>query len=78
MQTNDEHKQQEQSWANEQLRASPSAFASLLTGTTAASNFPYSASFLQAYPAAKTFDFAEPSPDDIVIKAQNPKGRTQA
>jgi len=63
------------------MRANPSPFAATITapnlsahviGSNLANDFASVLSFIG--PAAKSFDFTDPSPDDVVKKAQNPKG----
>lgn len=59
--------------AVECARGRPSAFASIMTSSDTVKHSPPLLSF-NSYPV--TFNFAEPSPDDIVTKAQSAKGRT--
>jgi len=61
--------------ADTNLRAQPSAFASIMTSHHFIPSLLASPSILYDEFVAETFDFTEPSPDDIVTKAQNSKGR---
>jgi hypothetical protein len=57
------------------LRAKPSLFArTLVDGGYSASHFPPEPLASSPDPAVSFFDFSKPSPDDIVLKAQNFKG----
>ena len=58
---------------HQDLRAGPSAFASLLAGTQNNLEPGTSISLLQADLAVKAFDFSEPSPDDKIHQAQTGK-----
>lgn len=57
------------------VRGQPSVFASIMTSQSADKDSQDSSNVLSHALVAKSFDFAEPSPDDIVKKAQNVKGR---
>lgn len=57
------------------IRARPSAFASIMTSHDRDRRLSSSQNLLPVNDIAKSFDFTEPSPDDVVTKAQNPKGR---
>jgi hypothetical protein len=61
-----------------QIRAIPSPFARMLLGDSG-SEVDTSFSFITTSNSsdAKSFDFVEPSPDDVVSKAQNTKGWNQ-
>jgi elongation factor 1 alpha-like protein len=59
------------------IRGPPSAFASIMTSHDTEDAVPASPSLLPRDLLAKSFDFVEPSPDDVVSKAQNSKGRNQ-
>ncbi|OAL28869.1 translation elongation factor Tu [Fonsecaea nubica] len=63
---------------NQCLRAGPSAFASIMTSRDADTRLPSSSDFFSFGANAKSFNFAEPSPDDIVTKAQIAKAATSA
>lgn len=63
---------------DQDIRAQPSAFASIMTSHDAANYSPASIDVLSVDAIAKSFDFAEPSPDDIVTRAQTSKGRIQS
>ncbi|KIV83257.1 translation elongation factor Tu [Exophiala sideris] len=52
------------------LRGRPSAFASIMTSHDQDRHLPSSHNLLPINHIAKSFDFAEPSPDDVVTKAQ--------
>jgi hypothetical protein len=57
------------------LRAKPSLFArTLVDSGHSASHFPSEPLSSLPDPAVSFFDFSKPSPDDIVLKAQNFKG----
>ena len=57
------------------LWATPSAFARvLMPPRDKASPFPSELSASSSRPAVSSFDFSKPSPDDVVLKAQNFKG----
>jgi elongation factor 1 alpha-like protein len=57
------------------LRAKPSSFAQTLTECQdQASFFPLESSTFPNGPLVSPFDFTKPSPDDVVLKAQNCKG----
>lgn len=58
------------------IRGRPSAFASIMTSQAADKESQTSSDVLSNGLFTKSFDFTEPSPDDIVTKAQNAKGRT--
>ncbi|EXJ91172.1 elongation factor 1-alpha [Capronia coronata CBS 617.96] len=55
------------------IRGRPSPFASIMTSHDADLFLPTSPDLLAVGENAKSFDFAEPSPDDVVMKAQNAK-----
>lgn len=57
------------------VRGQPSTFASIMTSQSVDKDLQDSSNVLSNALVAKSFDFAEPSPDDIVKKAQNVKGR---
>lgn len=58
------------------IRGHPSAFASIMTSqATEKESQPSSHDFSEGL-HTKSFDFTEPSPDDIVTQAQNVKGRS--
>lgn len=57
------------------LRARPSAFASVMTHNNHSTSLTKPLTFSNEDLVAKTFDFTEPSPDDVVTKAQHSKGR---
>ena len=57
------------------IRGRPSPFASIMTSQTADKDLQNSSDLLSTALLSKLFDFTEPSPDDIVTKAQNVKGR---
>jgi elongation factor 1 alpha-like protein len=58
------------------IRGRPSAFASIMTSQAANKESQTSSDVLSNGLLTKSFDFTEPSPDDIVTEAQNVKGRT--
>jgi elongation factor 1 alpha-like protein len=58
------------------LRGRPSAFARIMTAHDTESQNVCPADLLLRDADTKSFNFAEPSPDDIVTKAQSAKGRT--
>jgi elongation factor 1 alpha-like protein len=60
---------------DQNLRGHPSAFASIMTNHDPESQFTPSTDSLSVKVTATSFNFAEPSPDDIVTKAQSAKGR---
>lgn len=60
------------------MRGPPSAFASIMTSHDADTQLSTSPDLSSVGAIAKSFDFAEPSPDDVVTKAQNSKGRIQS
>lgn len=62
---------------NQNLRANPSAFASIMTNHDTENFPPSSVSLFPGISNNKSFNFAEPSPDDIVTKAQSAKGRME-
>lgn len=62
---------------NQNLRANPSAFASIMTNHDTGNSLPASVALFPGISVAKSFNFAEPSPDDIVTKAQSAKGRME-
>lgn len=57
------------------LRAKPSAFASLLIGSKSSNNAGNTLSPSELGSMGDAFDFTEPSPDDVVDRARNSKGR---
>lgn len=57
------------------IRARPSAFASIMTSHGVDNHLSASPALFPCNEVAKSFNFAEPSPDDVVTKAQNHKGR---
>lgn len=57
------------------VRARPSPFASIMTSQTTDLLLSTSPDLLVVEESAKSFDFTEPSPDDVVTRAQNAKGR---
>ena len=57
--------------SSQRLRAQPSAFASILTNPTSGVDVPSSSLLAENKPHHKAFDFTEPSPDDLINKAQN-------
>ncbi|KIX96399.1 uncharacterized protein Z520_07665 [Fonsecaea multimorphosa CBS 102226] len=63
---------------DQRLRAGPSAFASIMTSRDADTYLPSSSDLFSIGVNAKSFNFAEPSPDDIVTKAQTGKATTPA
>ena len=63
--------EEEEVVANQNLRGRPSAFASILTNPTPSLAFGSSSFSMDSERHPKAFDFAEPSPDDLVSKAQN-------
>ncbi|EXJ54331.1 elongation factor 1-alpha [Cladophialophora yegresii CBS 114405] len=58
---------------DQNLRGHPSAFASIMTNHGPESQSLPSTDFPSVKATAKSFNFAEPSPDDIVTKAQSAK-----
>ena len=70
--TEEEHQNELQ--VQQDLRAGPSAFASLLAGTQDSLEPNTLVSLPQADSAVKAFDFSEPSPDDRIHQAQTGKG----
>jgi elongation factor 1 alpha-like protein len=60
--------------ADSNLRGRPSAFASIMTNHDTETHLSASPDLISVLEVAKSFDFTEPSPDDVVAKAQNPKG----
>ena len=56
--------------SSQSLRAQPSAFASTLTFSTSDLAFPSPEVLVDSKTHPRAFDFAEPSPDDLVSKAQ--------
>ena len=63
---------------NQDIRGSPSPLASLLTDPARRNHPNDMVPLPHADPIVKTFDFNEPSPDDIVTRAQGSKGPRQA
>ena len=59
-----------------ELRATPSPFARTMIGKAETSSFANTLILSNDEREAKMFDFTEPSPDDIVTKAQHTKGWT--
>ncbi len=57
-------------------RGRPSTFASIMTNHDTGDQLTPVLDLPSARAPTKTFNFAEPSPDDIVTKAQSAKGRT--
>ena len=60
---------------DQNLRGQPSAFASIMTNHDTENSLSASREVFCAGANAKSFNFAEPSPDDIVTKAQTATGR---
>ncbi|EXJ92949.1 elongation factor 1-alpha [Capronia epimyces CBS 606.96] len=60
------------------IRGRPSPFASIMTSHDADIRLSASPDLLALGEIAKSFDFTEPSPDDVVRGAQNPKAATPA
>ena len=58
------------------LRAPPSAFASIMITYDTGSHNTSPTDLFSSKAGFKSFNFAEPSPDDVVTKAQSAKGRT--
>ncbi|OAP54839.1 translation elongation factor Tu [Fonsecaea erecta] len=63
---------------DQHLRAGPSAFASIMTSRDADTYLLSSSDLFSSEANAKSFNFAEPSPDDIVTQAQTGKAATSA
>ncbi|EXJ69369.1 elongation factor 1-alpha [Cladophialophora psammophila CBS 110553] len=63
---------------DQHLRGHPSPFASIMTSRDADAYLLSSTDFFSIRANAKSFNFAEPSPDDIVTKAQNAKATGSA
>ncbi|OCT48494.1 HBS1-like protein [Cladophialophora carrionii] len=63
---------------DQNLRGRPSKFASIMTNHGPESQSTPSTDFLAVKATAKSFSFAEPSPDDIVTKAQSAKAASSA
>jgi elongation factor 1 alpha-like protein len=61
--------------ASPELRAQPSAFASIMTSRILEDQVSLSSHTLPSQSAIVPFNFAEPSPDDVVTRAQSAKGR---
>ncbi|KAK5050380.1 hypothetical protein LTR84_003661 [Exophiala bonariae] len=55
------------------IRGQPSLFASIMTSQTADKDSRSSSEFVSNALLSRSFDFTEPSPDDIVTRAQNVK-----
>jgi hypothetical protein len=79
IQENDERQVEQQLQAEQDLRARPSPFATLLTGQNFPDNPVTSSSSVKLEYAPKAFDFSQPSPDDVVTRAQtsNVRGKHQ-
>jgi len=58
------------------IRGRPSAFASIMISQATEKESQPSSDVFSKRLLPKTFDFTEPSPDDIVTRAQNAKGRS--
>ena len=63
--------EEEEIVSQQNLRAQPSAFASTLTNTSSSLELGSSSLPMNSRPHPKVFDFSEPSPDDLVSKAQS-------